>query len=347
MNINFFGINLQDGEIRNRLIENGFENKFSFKQKLYYNFVRPVLPKLLRKKLQQRVNSHINYLENFIDASLVKKINFKGNSESDELNDELKNIRQNYKIFQYKDYKEFAIVLTHDVEEQQGFNFIPKLLELEEQYGFKSSWNIVPYKYKIDEGIIKEIKENGHEVGIHGYNHDGKLYYSEKIFNKRAIYINYALKKYDAVGFRSPQVHRNLVWLQKLDIEYDASCFDYDPFQPFPGGTGSIWPFIAGKFIELPYTLPQDHTVFYVLKKNNIELWINKITWLIENKGVVLTLTHPDYLIDKKHFQLYEELLKFLKTLKHGWHCLPRELAKWWREMNYKVMKRQSNKVIV
>jgi shikimate 5-dehydrogenase len=39
-----------------------------------------------------------------------------------------------------------------------------------------------------------------------------------------------ALRKYHAVGFRSPQVHRDLARLQGLDILYDASCFDYDLF---------------------------------------------------------------------------------------------------------------------
>ncbi len=82
--------------------------------------------------------------------------------------------------------------------------------------GFKSSWNIVPYKYPIDKGIINYINDAGHEIGIHGYNHDGKLYYSEKIFNQRVPFINQAIKKYNAVGFRSPQVHRNLIMASKV-----------------------------------------------------------------------------------------------------------------------------------
>lgn len=77
------------------------------------------------------------------------------------------------------------------------------------------------------------IRDAGHEIGIHGYNHDGKLYFSKEIFDYRVKYINEAIEKYGAVGFRSPMVHRNLEWLQQLNIEYDASCFDYDPYQPF------------------------------------------------------------------------------------------------------------------
>ncbi len=307
------------------LFENGFDNRFSVKQKVYYNFIRPILPISFRQKLQERVNSKIKWKKDFIDDELVAVL----------LHD--KETSDTVTKFMYKGDKDCAIVLTHDVEEQHGFDFIPKVIELEQKYGFKSSWNIVPYKYKIDEGILRVIRNEDHEIGIHGYNHDGKLYYSEKIFNERVPYINDAIKKYVAVGFRSPQVHRNLIWLQKLDIQYDASCFDYDPFQPFPGGTGSIWPFITGKFVELPYTLPQDHTMFYVLKQKDISIWKNKADWVARNKGVILLITHPDYLMERNHLEMYEELLKYIKTFNNALYCLPREMAEWWRELGEKV----------
>jgi len=319
MRIKLFDFEINDGYLRQVLIENDFVPSFDIKKKFYYNFFRPFIPMRLRKALQYRINANLNYNDNFIDTTLLDYIHTK-DSFAEYLNS-----------FKYPSNTDFTIVLTHDVEEQDGFNFIPKVIELEEKYGFKSSWNIVPFKYKIDNNIIKFIQENGHEIGIHGFNHDGKLYFSEKIFNQRVKYINDALRKFNAVGFRSPMVHRNLQWLQKLDILYDASCFDYDPFQPFPGGTGTIWPFIAGKFVELPYTIPQDHTIFYILRKKDITMWKNKIDWIIKNKGVVLVLTHPDYLIEKEHFKLYEELLMYLQSIENTWHCLPKELALWWK----------------
>lgn len=302
------------------LLENDFKIKFSLKQKVYYNLLRPVLPIFIRQILQGRFHSQIHYKENFIDEEFTQIVLSCISGE------EFNPFPAPYKS---------AVVLTHDVEEQEGFDFIPKVIELEESLGFKSSWNIVPYKYKIDQGIINLINDYGHETGIHGYNHDGKLYFSEKIFNARVPLINEAIKKYNVVGFRSPMVHRNLFWLQKLNIEYDASCFDYDPFQPFPGGTGSIWPFFAGKFVELPYTVPQDHTMFYVLKQKDITIWINKINWLRKNNGMVLLLTHPDYLRNPDHLYLYKELLSYLKGFNDAWFCLPKDIAGWWRKYNF------------
>ena len=226
------------------LLENNFAVHFDSKRKIYYNFLRPFLPLKIRQLFQAKYNDKTTYKENFINTELIDLV-----KSNQQFGIEIKNL--------YPEGYSSSTVLTHDVEEQEGFNFIPKIIELEKKYGFKSSWNIVPYKYKIDKGIINFINDSGNEIGIHGYNHDGKLYYSEKIFNDRVPYINKAIEEYKATGFRSPMVHRNLLWQQKLNILYDASCFDYDPFQPFPGGTGSIWPFIAGKFVELPYTLPR------------------------------------------------------------------------------------------
>jgi peptidoglycan/xylan/chitin deacetylase (PgdA/CDA1 family) len=311
-------INKENEFINKFLLEKNYTLNFSIKQKIYYSLIRPIIPISIRQQLQKRYHSQVKFNDNFIFNNLVNYL-----KENFNFNELVINL--------YPNNCPSAVILTHDVEEQHGFNYIPKVLELEEKYKFKSAWNIVPYKYKIDEGIIRLIQDSGHEIGIHGYNHDGKLYYSEKIFTYRAKFINEAIKKYNAVGFRSPQVHRNLQWLQKLDIKYDASCFDYDPFQPFPGGTGSIWPFIVGKFVELPYTLPQDHTLFYVLKQKNIDIWKNKIDWLIKNNGMILTLTHPDYLIDKKHLKLYEELLDYLKKLGNTWNCLPKDMSHWWK----------------
>jgi len=303
--------------VRDCLTEYDFVPTFSWMLKLYYNVVRPVVPLSLRRKLQKRHNKAVVYKNNFIESSFVELV-----QSSDRAVDLLRQL--------YPEHFSFALLLTHDVETEEGFNFIPRVIELEAKYGLTSSWNIVPYKYPIDQGIIKAITDAGDEIGIHGYNHDGKLYYSEKLFNERVPFINRAIREYNAVGFRSPMVHRNLVWLQKLDVQYDASCFDYDPYQPFPGGTGSIWPFIAGRFVELPYTMPQDHTLFYVLKEKNIDIWKKKADWIVKNHGMILTLTHPDYLKEKDHLALYEELLKYLSSLQGCWRCLPREMAQWW-----------------
>ena len=295
--------------------------QYSVKQKIYYNLIRPIIPLKLRQRMQHSICSYIDCRKYFINEEFVNFIH--SNPECAESFEKL-----------YPYGKNIAVILTHDIEDEIGLKSVPRIIDIEQKYGLFSSWNIVPYKYKIDEGIIKYIQETKNEIGIHGYNHDGRLYSSYNEFHKRAIKINLAIKKYNALGFRSPMMHRNLNWQQELDISYDSSTFDYDPYQPFPGGVGYIWPFIAGKFVELPYTIPQDHTLFYELQEKSIEIWKKKIEWLIKYKGMILVLTHPDYLIENGHLKYYEELLAHLIEIKNAWYCLPSEMTNWWKQKN-------------
>jgi peptidoglycan/xylan/chitin deacetylase (PgdA/CDA1 family) len=209
---------------------------------------------------------------------------------------------------------------------------IAKIADLEQKLGFRSSWNIVPHKYPVDRGLLRDLQSRGFEIGVHGYNHDGKLFTSRAVFERRVPAINAALQSFGAVGFRAPMVHRNLTWMQSLNIEYDASCFDADPFQAMPGGVGGMWPFIAGRFVELPYTLPQDHTLFIALNERDGRIWDDKFEFIVRHGGMALLITHPDYLNSDDRIDAYRRLLEKARETPGMWQALPREVAAWWRK---------------
>lgn len=139
--------------------------------------------------------------------------------------------------------KQFALVLTHDVETAAGVAKVRQLMQLEMDLGFRSSFNFVPEAYDTPRALREELIANGFEVGVHGLKHDGKLYKSRKIFKQRAARINRYLEEWNAAGFRSPLMHHNLDWIHDLNIQYDSSTFDTDPFEPQPDGVGTIFPF--------------------------------------------------------------------------------------------------------
>ncbi|MEX0612326.1 MAG: hypothetical protein WD229_09405, partial [Pirellulales bacterium] len=246
-------------------------------------------------------------------------------------------------IHPWPDEADFAFVLTHDVETADGMRFVAKIADLEQGLGHRSSWNIVPHKYPVDYGLLRELRERGFEIGIHGYNHDGKLFFSRTEFNRRATKINATLQSFGAVGFRAPMVHRNLAWMQALNIEYDASCFDVDPYQAMPGGVGGVWPFIAGRFVELPYTLPQDHTLFVALRERDGRIWNRKLAYVAALRGMALLLTHPDYLNSPGRIDIYRRLLSDVRERADVWHALPREVAAWWRERDRLSLRRDAD----
>lgn len=243
------------------------------------------------------------------------------------------------------------MVLTHDVETAVGQGRCESLMELEAANGFASSFNFVPERYPDRPEVRKKLIDNGFEVGVHGLNHDGKLYASRNEFASRAIRINRYIKQWNAAGFRSPAMHHNLDWLRDLKVEYDASTFDTDPFEPQPDGVHTIFPFFVppdhsrNGYIELPYTLAQDFTLFILLEEQTIDIWKQKLDWIASQGGMVLLNTHPDYMhlgtgeppTGEFSVHRYTELLNYIKSEYAGqyWHVLPREMAQFWKTAMY------------
>jgi predicted glycosyltransferase len=243
----------------------------------------------------------------------------------------------------WPDGKKFALVLTHDVEGASGVAKCRQLMEVEKKWGFRSSFNFIPEgDYRVTKDLRDDLAREGFEVGVHDLQHDGKLYRSREGFAARAARINRYLQEWGAAGFRSGFMFHNLDWLHDLDIQYDASTFDTDPFEPQPDGTGTIFPFwhegAAGRgYVEMPYTLPQDSTLYLLMGERTPAIWQQKADWVAEKGGMVLLNLHPDYVAfpgEAPNFRtfpvsIYEQFLKHICE-KHGpsaWHCLPREVS--------------------
>ena len=262
----------------------------------------------------------------------------------------------------WPDGKQFAFVLTHDVETARGHDRCLQLASLEETFDVRSSFNFVPERYAVSSDLRNELSQRGFEVGVHGLVHDGRLFQSRKQFVERARKINMYLKDWQAVGFRSPSMLHNLDWIHDLDIEYDASTFDTDPFEPQPDGVGTIFPFWLSSsnngdgYIELPYTLPQDSTLFVLMKEETIDIWKKKIDWIADHGGMVLANIHPDYIsseagrhaADEYPIDRCRELLEYVKSKYAGryWNPLPRDLARFWSaKMKQPVNRPVRNKI--
>jgi hypothetical protein len=209
--------------------------------------------------------------------------------------------------------------------------------------GFRSSFNFVPEgEYAVPDTLRAFLRENGFEVGVHDLHHDGSLYRSRKAFQRQAEKINHYLKSWGTVGFRSGFMFHNLQWLQDLNVLYDASTFDTDPFEPQPDAVQTIFPFwVSGKdgkgYVELPYTLPQDSTIFLLFKEQNIDMWVRKLDWVAAHGGMVLMIVHPDYMnFDGKPSSseyaadLYKDLLTYVSNRYRDtcWFALPHEVAR-------------------
>lgn len=242
--------------------------------------------------------------------------------------------------------KRFAFILTHDVEGCKGVSRVEQLMNLELKYGFRSCFNFVPEgEYRVPDSVREMLERSGFEVGVHGLEHDGKLYSSKAEFAAKASRIKEYLRRWGASGFRSPLMQHKLHWLHELGVEYDSSTFDTDPFEPEPDGTGTIFPFwVPGAngsgYVELPYTLVQDFSLFEVLRERNIDIWRRKLDWIVEHGGMALLNTHPDYMCfsgeparDEFPVSYYDEFLRYVREKYEGsyWAAQPREVARYYR----------------
>jgi glycosyltransferase involved in cell wall biosynthesis len=244
------------------------------------------------------------------------------------------------------------------------------LLDLEQQLGFRSSFNFIPEgEYRVSPEFRANIARAGCEVGVHDLKHDGKLFRSRAGFTKSAARINHYIREWGASGYRSGFMVRNLEWFHQLDIQYDSSTFDTDPFELQPDGAETVFPFWVPAetgtngsshrerrgYVELPYTLPQDSTLFLVLQESSPEIWLRKVDWIAAHGGMVLVNVHPDYLqFDGKDRSErtypaahYSQLLQYIREKYSGeyWHPLPRQVAEFTAKLAQPPIRRRTKRI--
>jgi hypothetical protein len=224
----------------------------------------------------------------------------------------------------------WALVLTHDVETDVGYRNLHLLRDAERAGGYRSSWNFVPERYDVEESVLAGLRNEGCEVGVHGLRHDGRDLGSRRLFLQRLPAIRSYAERWGAVGFRSPATQRVWEWMPELGFDYDSSYTDTDPYEPQPGGCCSYLPYLNREQVELPITLPQDHTLFAILQHTDGDLWIDKARHLRDRGGMALVLAHPDYAVEPKVAGAWSSLLEEFRDDETAWQALPREVADWW-----------------
>jgi hypothetical protein len=232
----------------------------------------------------------------------------------------------------WPDGRTWALVLTHDVETVAGYRDIELLRSLERERDYRSSWNFVSQRYPVGDDRLRELRDEGCEVGVHGLRHDGRDLASRRLMEQRLPAMREFAERWDATGFRSPATQRNWSLMPELGFDYDSSYSDTDPYEPQPGGCCTYWPYFNQAMVELPMTLPQDHTMFSILQKPGPEIWLDKARHLRNRQGMVLVLTHPDYARDQRVTDSYAGLLEAFRDDDTAWRALPAEVAAWWRD---------------
>lgn len=226
---------------------------------------------------------------------------------------------------------QWALVLTHDVERAAGYEIIDEVAELESRVGLRSAWYFVPERdYDVDERLLDRLRADRFEICVHGLHHDGRDL-QPGVFEKRLPAMRSYAERWRATGFRAPSTQRSPELIGRLGFDHDSSYSDVARFEPQGGGSCSWLPFFIDDVVELPITLPMDHTLFELLGHGDEAFWVEKAEFLRERRGMALMLTHPDYLRDGLTRRAYEAFLDRVAHDDTVWHALPSEVSAWWR----------------
>ena len=228
-----------------------------------------------------------------------------------------------------------CLMMTHDVETAAGRDFTFKLMDLDDSYGFKASYQVIPEKrYEVPDQYVADIRSRGCEFNVHDLNHDGHLYREREEFVRRAAKINGYVHRYNCHGFRAGAMYRNQEWYDVFEFSYDMSVPNVAHLEPMRGGCCTVMPYFIGKILELPLTTAQDYSLFYILNDYSINLWKQQLGLIRNRNGLMSFIAHPDYLIEQRNRKVYESLLDYLRemvTREKIWAALPREVDLWWR----------------
>jgi hypothetical protein len=338
LNLPFDPSEIVDNLRRERYAVNGYTDNRTIQsskavRKLYYRF-RPLLPISVRRHMQRLSLRNWRELpfpawpvdttvERILERVLVFAMKAQG-------------IERIPFIWFWPEGASSCVIVTHDVETKAGLRAVERLIDVDEGFGIKASFQVIPQKqYEVSEEFLNTIRSRGLELNVQDLSHDGDLFSDPRGFLRRARLINRYLREYGAEGFRAGRMYRNADWYEALDISYDMSFPNAAHLEAQQGGCCTVFPYFIGKILELPLTTTQDYALFHILGEYSIELWKRQIALIMEKHGLVSFIVHPDYVMEGRALAVYNGLLDYVSRLREErnvWVALPRDVNRWWRE---------------
>lgn len=294
---------------------NGNTRNLTFLKKINYQYLVPQFMRTLVRRIIGSVNQRQK--KKLTDFSHTNPIDEKG----------LKKI--------WPQDKKCVFISTHDIDSNFGQQFVENFFSIEEDLKIRSTNFWVTNLYKINHDLLNTLTKNSFEIGLHDYNHDGKLaLLSSENIKRRISLCNEFIKQYSITGIRSPGFLRSLIYYEAIKdfFHYDMSVMDYSYLFPFPGdGCRTSLPFFYNSLLVLPTTLLRDGEGLALgLTPNEIlNNWIKKYHWLKDKGGLAVLLTHPDkgFSGNKEMLKIYKTFLQYVSEDEECWITTGKELC--------------------
>jgi hypothetical protein len=199
-----------------------------------------------------------------------------------------------------------SLVITHDVDTEQGCKRASQLKAIEDDLDLKSTWFLVSDEYSIGRDVVRDLACS--RIGSHDLKHDGRLLslrHEELVPRLRKSKLKLeSIFENKVECFRSPllQFSRAIVSaVGRAGYTHDFSLPCWEPVHPSTmGGFGveCVQRFEIDGVVETPLTLFQDHQVLKILHMNTheaIKFWIEQAKLVRSLAGDIVLSVHPDY----------------------------------------------------
>ena len=191
------------------------------------------------------------------------------------------------------------VLLSHDLDSREGTEqFLEFFDPLEREMGARSANYVVVGKADFSLELAREIRDRGHEVGIHGFDHSNTTPFlpQEAILERLKTALE-PVAELEPRGYRAPSLLRTPALLEGLKV-----YFEYDSSMPSSGGLFpqsnqgcfSARPFRLDSLWELPVSLPRDGSLRFLGydPETILEIWKHCAEQIQAGGGVVSLLTH-------------------------------------------------------
>ncbi len=216
---------------------------------------------------------------------------------------------------------------------------LPRILKILGRHDVKATFFVPGYTAEKYPHLIKQIHEQGHELGHHGYLHEnpGKcLPDEEREIIQKGIDRLKDITGYAPVGYRIPSgVHspQTLELLLEFGFQYESSMVaDDTPYMLDVGDGGA-------KMLEIPFSWELDDAPHFLFRQKPYqtgmssqskvyEIWAAEFEVCYQEGGYYGLTCHPQVIGRRHRAQMYDKLLAFIKSFPDVWIATHIDIAR-------------------
>jgi len=228
------------------------------------------------------------------------------------------------------------VMLTHDIDTPEGLRHAAEMFAgIEEAVGARSAHYVVPCDWPVDDGLVRELRDRGHEIGVHGYDHSNWTPFAAD--GERRARIAAAkpfIERHAVSGYRAPSLLRTQALIEDLrgSYRYDSSIPTSGGLFPVPGnGCASARPFLIEGLLEIPVSMPRDGSLLFLGRSPEqiLSAWREAAARIRASGGMINLLTHCEtrFSGNEKMLGIYRRFLEDIAQSRDFAFALPSDIA--------------------